>query len=296
MPGMDLLTNELNEQEFLEIIQRSDNYDDYLKIVKQTDDWRKTKKKTKGCEIHHIIPRCFGGSNDDNNLIKLTTKEHLLAHYYLALMTGHIHMFHCFNWMMGKQFKKLSQLEVMELEEMDKWALIRDEARLRRFSDKAKATIAEKAKLRWERFRESGRIDKIKENISNATKTAMASEEARIKVRVNLGCKTYYNPETDEEMHWYEGDPIPQHPWRRGRRGNSEESRKKLSNTLKTKPKKWYYNDELQINRTFSIDEEIPDGWKPGQPKKYSGNYTKLKKKIQYKTLTELQNRVHIDK
>ena len=57
MPGMDLLTNELNEQEFLEIIQRSDNYDDYLKIVKQTDDWRKTKKKTKGCEIHHIVPR-----------------------------------------------------------------------------------------------------------------------------------------------------------------------------------------------------------------------------------------------
>ena len=34
-------------------------------------------------EIHHILPRCLGGSDDDNNLIKLTAREHFLAHLLL---------------------------------------------------------------------------------------------------------------------------------------------------------------------------------------------------------------------
>ena len=31
-------------------------------------------------EIHHIIPRSEGGSNDDDNLVELTPKEHFVAH------------------------------------------------------------------------------------------------------------------------------------------------------------------------------------------------------------------------
>jgi hypothetical protein len=34
-------------------------------------------------EIHHILPRCLGGSDEDNNLIKLTAREHFLAHLLL---------------------------------------------------------------------------------------------------------------------------------------------------------------------------------------------------------------------
>lgn len=35
-------------------------------------------------EIHHIIPRCLGGLDNDDNLIKLTAKEHYIAHMLLA--------------------------------------------------------------------------------------------------------------------------------------------------------------------------------------------------------------------
>lgn len=39
-----------------------------------------------GYEIHHVIPRCLGGSDNKDNLAKLTYKEHLLAHKLLYKM------------------------------------------------------------------------------------------------------------------------------------------------------------------------------------------------------------------
>lgn len=37
-------------------------------------------------ENHHIIPRCMGGTDDSENLIRLTPEEHYLAHLLLAKM------------------------------------------------------------------------------------------------------------------------------------------------------------------------------------------------------------------
>ena len=34
-------------------------------------------------EVHHIIPRCLGGSDCCDNLVKLTAKEHFVAHHLL---------------------------------------------------------------------------------------------------------------------------------------------------------------------------------------------------------------------
>ena len=41
------------------------------------------------CEIHHILPKCLGGTDDKTNLIKLTTRQHFVAHWMLwkAYMT-----------------------------------------------------------------------------------------------------------------------------------------------------------------------------------------------------------------
>lgn len=36
------------------------------------------------CERHHILPRCIGGNNDDENLIDLYAREHFIAHKLLA--------------------------------------------------------------------------------------------------------------------------------------------------------------------------------------------------------------------
>lgn len=38
-------------------------------------------------EQHHILPVCLGGSNDKSNLVKLTYKEHFIAHKLLFLFS-----------------------------------------------------------------------------------------------------------------------------------------------------------------------------------------------------------------
>jgi hypothetical protein len=38
-------------------------------------------------ESHHILPRSCGGSDDSNNLVKLTPREHLIAHMLLPKFT-----------------------------------------------------------------------------------------------------------------------------------------------------------------------------------------------------------------
>lgn len=39
-------------------------------------------------EVHHIVPRCMGGSDEKSNLVKLTAREHLLCHILLAKIHG----------------------------------------------------------------------------------------------------------------------------------------------------------------------------------------------------------------
>jgi len=34
-------------------------------------------------EVHHVIPRSLGGTNEPNNLVRLTAREHLIAHMLL---------------------------------------------------------------------------------------------------------------------------------------------------------------------------------------------------------------------
>lgn len=41
-------------------------------------------KKESGYEIHHIIPKCVGGSDSNYNLVKLTYREHFIAHLLLT--------------------------------------------------------------------------------------------------------------------------------------------------------------------------------------------------------------------
>lgn len=64
---------------------------DYKKIYDDLCSSRKSRglKKESGYEIHHIILRCEGGTNDESNLVKLTYREHFLAHLLLAKSYPH---------------------------------------------------------------------------------------------------------------------------------------------------------------------------------------------------------------
>ena len=56
-------------------------YQDLVKSRKQRDISREI-----GYELHHIIPKCMGGTNDPCNIVKFTYREHYLAHSLLSLI------------------------------------------------------------------------------------------------------------------------------------------------------------------------------------------------------------------
>lgn len=53
------------------------------------------RKEVKGYkEVHHIVPRSLGGSDESSNLVELTAREHFIAHLLLAKIypdTGMVH-------------------------------------------------------------------------------------------------------------------------------------------------------------------------------------------------------------
>lgn len=56
----------------------------YLKIYNNLINKGKNRQ-LEGCgELHHILPRCLGGTNEPYNLVKLTLEEHFLAHLLLV--------------------------------------------------------------------------------------------------------------------------------------------------------------------------------------------------------------------
>lgn len=61
---------------------------DYKKIYDKIIENRKLNpiEETEYGEKHHIIPRSLGGSDDSENLVRLTAREHFICHALLAEM------------------------------------------------------------------------------------------------------------------------------------------------------------------------------------------------------------------
>jgi len=58
----------------------------YKNIYNDIIEKRKENIPTGYTEEHHIIPRCLGGTDDKDNLVKLTAKEHFICHLLLTKM------------------------------------------------------------------------------------------------------------------------------------------------------------------------------------------------------------------
>jgi len=57
---------------------------DYQKIYNQIIERAKNRMLEGYKEKHHIIPKCLGGDNSENNLVELTAREHFLCHMLLC--------------------------------------------------------------------------------------------------------------------------------------------------------------------------------------------------------------------
>lgn len=65
-------------------------------------------------EIHHIIPRCMGGTDEKTNLVELTGREHFIAHWLLTKFTNSAGLNQAFGMMCltnkGRQYNVSSRL------------------------------------------------------------------------------------------------------------------------------------------------------------------------------------------
>ena len=59
---------------------------DYKKIHDSIIERAKNRKLGGYVEKHHITPKCMNGSNQPNNLVELTAREHFLVHWLLHEM------------------------------------------------------------------------------------------------------------------------------------------------------------------------------------------------------------------
>jgi hypothetical protein len=57
---------------------------DYQKIYNSLINRANERNIDTYYEVHHIVPRCMGGDDSSNNLVKLTPEEHYVAHQLLA--------------------------------------------------------------------------------------------------------------------------------------------------------------------------------------------------------------------
>ena len=71
--------------------KKRERYMNYKKVYKDLMHNRKYHQEiTDGYfEIHHMMPKSLGGDNGEDNLVKLTAREHFIAHWLLWKMFGH---------------------------------------------------------------------------------------------------------------------------------------------------------------------------------------------------------------
>jgi 5-methylcytosine-specific restriction endonuclease McrA len=55
----------------------------YQKLYDQLIERAKLRVLDGYCEKHHIVPKSLGGSNNKENIVSLTAREHFLAHWLL---------------------------------------------------------------------------------------------------------------------------------------------------------------------------------------------------------------------
>lgn len=209
---------------------------DYQKIYNKIINNAKLNNhnKNKYYESHHIIPKCLNGDDNENNLVKLTLKEHYICHKLLCeIYPNNKSLAHAY-WMM-------TIMTVGALENIRKDNLYRKDGekirRIRPFLEGEYFNISSR-EYAWcrEHWRNLSlgikRTNEQCERISKATKLAMKNSDKIKKCRANKGTHFYYEISTGKVHKWFPGDPeldLTKYKWGRGH--ISQQQKEKLSKT-----------------------------------------------------------------
>lgn len=86
----------------MKLLNKTRYYHIYFSIIYRA----KSRPVFSPSEVHHIIPKCMGGTDDSENLARLTLREHFICHKLLTKITAGDHqrkMEHAFSYMVLTQ-------------------------------------------------------------------------------------------------------------------------------------------------------------------------------------------------
>lgn len=178
---------------------------DYLSIYNALIQDAKTNPKSDSYkEIHHIIPKCMGGSNRKDNLVLLTARQHFIAHWLLYKIHRTSAMVYAWNNMCrigkGQESRRINSRHFKYVREA--------------FSQKIKNMPEE-----------------TRRKISNSLKGKPLAEETKKKI-----AEAFNNMPEDIKIEKYKklSDSLKGNKHLLGHK-HSEETRKKMSDSLKGK-------------------------------------------------------------
>ena len=229
-------------------------------------------------EIHHIIPKSLGGKDTDDNLVKLTLREHYLAHELLVMIYPESRELACALWIM-------TTTTIGSLLKSSDESYEAKKARILHFLNEntKKLTISSiDYEYARQKYRESkfGKVysEEERKNVSLGTTKAMRNRDIITKcISGSKGCK-FYRSKVDGTVHkWFPGDdPIDETMYEWGRGNMSEAQKKKISDVSSLK-KRYYIIPE--VNSKYTVYEDyvkcVPDGWE----EKWTNESNRLMKK-----------------
>lgn len=186
-------------------------------------------------EVHHIVPQCLNGTNEENNLVKLTLKEHYICHKLLCEIYPENRSLAYAFWMMT--IMTVGAIKHLQNDEYFR----KDGEQLRRIKsflngERINITSREYEYCKKHFLKLSTGVKRTKEQcnfISEKTKIGMKNPEIIKKCgEKNKGSKHYYNKFTGEHHKWFVGDPdidLSIYSWGRG--PLSKLQKEKLSKT-----------------------------------------------------------------
>ena len=204
---------------------------EYIDFCKNNSIVDKTKYDTSICERHHILPKCKGGMNNEENLCYLTIEKHFEAHLLLAQLTND-----CKLWGILYMMLKTRKKHKITLKDRALYKKIRSEYRKatrectkQRWLDQEYiANLSKKAKERWKdpeyakkcnfgRDRPEVRkkiIDKLKQTLSTKEAKELKSlrskqnwQRPEYKAKMKAALRAYWKRKHEEKEQLKKGGP-----------------------------------------------------------------------------------------
>ena len=146
-------------------------------------------------ERHHIVPRCMGGGNEEENLIDLFAREHFEAHKLLALENPEneklVHAWVCMTWFKTGNQERV-KVSAAEYEEAKKYySKMRSENLIGENNYFYGKHHSEETKEKLRQLHLGKKmLDETKDKIREANHNRVITQETREKLKkINLGIK-----------------------------------------------------------------------------------------------------------